>query len=386
MPKKRAIALLFSLLLVIGAWPASSTQAASATAALTPSSQSINVGQVTTVALQVQNVDNLFGYQVAIIFDPSLLEVIDADATKPGVQVALGTFLKADFVQQNGADNIVGAIVCVVSQLAPSPAVTGSGTLLTITFRGKAQGVSNVRFTDLRLARSDGTEITTTRTDAQIAVGTTVPPTPTTIVPTATATVIAPTPTGTVVAPTPTATTGTPQPTPTPTATLVPGQQVIYVVQSGDTLYSIARRFGVSVQALIQINNITRPSFIRTGQRLIIPRGTAVTPTPSANPTIYVVQHGDTLYSIARRFGTTVQALALLNHIANPSLIFAGQRLIISGSGTPVPPPARVHIVQPGETLYSLARRYGTTVWAIVVANHLASANVIYVGQSLVIP
>jgi LysM repeat protein len=161
---------------------------------------------------------------------------------------------------------------------------------------------------------------------------------------------------------------------------------VIYVVQSGDTLYSIARRFGVSVQALIQVNNLARPGFIWVGQRLIIPRGTAATPTPSANPVIYIVQRGDTLYSIARRYGTTVQALALLNRIANPSLIFAGQRLIISGSGAPVPPHVRVHIVQPGETLYSLAHRYRTTVWAIAMANHLASPNVIYVGQSLVIP
>jgi putative chitinase len=101
------------------------------------------------------------------------------------------------------------------------------------------------------------------------------------------------------------------------------------------------------------------------------------------------VQRGDTLYSIARRYGTTVQAIALANKIANPSLIYVGQQLTIpGGSTTPPPPPpsGQVHIVQRGETLYSIARRYGTTHWAIAMANNLANPNVIYVGQRLVIP
>jgi LysM repeat protein len=161
---------------------------------------------------------------------------------------------------------------------------------------------------------------------------------------------------------------------------------VIYVVRYGDTLYSIARRFGVSVQAIAQINSISRPSYIQTGQRLIIPRGTCATPTPSANPIVYIVQKGDSLYSIARRYGTTVQALAVANHIANPSLIYVGQRLIIPGTGAPVPPPARIHVVQPGETLYSIARYYGVSVWTIAAANGIADINRIYVGQRLVIP
>jgi LysM repeat protein len=165
---------------------------------------------------------------------------------------------------------------------------------------------------------------------------------------------------------------------------------VIYVVRTGDTLYSIARRFGVTVTAIAQINSIANTRYIQVGQRLLIPRGPSVTPvpvTPLPDPPVYVVQRGDTLYSIARRYGTTVEAIALTNKIANPSLIYVGQRLTISGSTTiPTPPSGQIHVVQAGQTLYSIARHYGTTYWAIAMANNLANPNVIYAGQRLVIP
>jgi LysM repeat protein len=262
---------------------------------------------------------------------------------------------------------------------------------LTITFRGKAQGVSGVTFSDLKLAKSDGLEISVTRVSAEVSVGPTGQPTATptlTLTPTTT-----PTPTATSPAQTP-----TPGPSPTPTTTPVasptpiatPGQTIIYVVRMGDTLYSIARRFGVTVDALAQLNSIPNPRYIQVGQQLIIPRGTWITPvppTPQPNPVVYIVQWGDTLYSIARRYGTSVEAIALQNRIANPSRIYAGQRLVISGGTTPpVPPYTQIHVVRAGETLYSIARRYGSTYWAIAMANHLINPNVIYVGQRLVIP
>ena len=156
----------------------------------------------------------------------------------------------------------------------------------------------------------------------------------------------------------------------------------------GDTLYSLARRYGTTVTAIAQLNGITNTHRIWVGQRLIIPRGTGVVPTvtPSPNPTVYIVQRGDTLYSIARRYGTTVHAIAVANKIANPSRIYAGQQLVIPGGSTTPPPSGRIHIVQVGETLYSISRRYGTTYWAIAMANNLANPNVIYAGQRLVIP
>jgi LysM repeat protein len=424
--KVKPMSLLLLAVLLVASWPLSGALAANASAQLAPAFQTIGIAQTTTVTLNVQGVENLYGYQTAIIFDPNILEVVDADGSKPGTQVTLGTFLQPDFVQQNNADNSVGAIICVVSQLAPSAAVTGNGALLTITFRGKAQGLSDIHFTDLRLADVNGTAIPTTRQDAQIQVGTTPQPTasntststptntptatsttptatPTatsttpTATPTATSTTPTATPTATSTTPTatPTATSTTPTATPTatssaptatPVPTLAPGQTIIYVVRSGDTLYSIARRFGVSMQTLVQLNAISNPSYIWAGQKLIIPRGAYVTPVPGPNPAVYIVQRGDTLYSIARRYCTTVQALALANRIANPSLIYVGQRIIVPGGSYPPPPPGRVHIVQRGETLYSIARHYGTTAWAIAMANHLYNPNVIYAGQRLVIP
>ena len=131
-----------------------------------------------------------------------------------------------------------------------------------------------------------------------------------------------------------------PLPTPTPT----PSSGFYYTVQPGDTLSGIAWRFGTTVQAIVQANGILNPNLIFYGQVFWIPS----TGGDSTGSTIYVVRSGDTLYSIARRFGTTYQALAALNGLHYPYTIYVGRRLVISGSGTPgpTPPPSQqVHIV-----------------------------------------
>jgi len=108
--------------------------------------------------------------------------------------------------------------------------------------------------------------------------------------------------------------------------------------------------------------------------------------------TVHVVQAGDTLYSIARRYGVTVDAIAAANGIVNPSLIYVGQRLVIptggrlsTGSAT-TGGTGTVHVVQSGETLTRIALRYGVSIWAIAQANNLANVNYIYAGQRLIIP
>ena len=118
----------------------------------------------------------------------------------------------------------------------------------------------------------------------------------------------------------------------------------LYTVQNGDTLAAIARRFSSTVQTLVQRNNIANPDLIYSGQQLVVPDANGAPapppPSPTGDQTRYTVQRGDTLASIARRFGTTVLALVQANNIGNPNLIYVGRVLVIPGTGSaPTPPP-----------------------------------------------
>jgi LysM repeat protein len=161
-------------------------------------------------------------------------------------------------------------------------------------------------------------------------------------------------------------------------------QDGVYVVQRGDTLSNIAVRLGVSQTALAQANGIRNPDFIYVGQRLTVPGGSA--PGPATG--VHVVARGETLASIASRFGVSMSALAQANGLRNLDFIWVGQRLTIPAAGSPAPPPVPApvtgtHIVQVGETLARIAQRYGTTVAALVATNGLPNPNFIWVGQRL---
>jgi len=100
----------------------------------------------------------------------------------------------------------------------------------------------------------------------------------------------------------------------------------------------------------------------------------------------HVVCWGETLTRIAWRYGTTVQAIAAANGIWNPNCIYAGQVLRIPcPTWHPGPRPA-CHVVRWGETLFGIARMYGTSVWAIASANRIYNINYIRAGQCLIIP
>jgi LysM repeat protein len=169
-------------------------------------------------------------------------------------------------------------------------------------------------------------------------------------------------------------------PTQPPATTPVEG--VEHVVAWGETIEIIASRYGVSAQDIVAANNLTNPDLIRAGDVLIIPGAAA----PSEEPGVHIVRQGETLKSIASMYGTTVEALAMANGIVNPNYIWVGQRLTIPGSGAPSEASGQTYVVQTGDTLSSIAVQFGTTAWAIAYANNLPNVNVIYVGQTLIIP
>lgn len=160
-----------------------------------------------------------------------------------------------------------------------------------------------------------------------------------------------------------------------------------YVVSWGDTLSSIALRYGTTVSAIVQANEVIDPDFISVGQRLAIPTASAA-PTGSG---LYMVRVGDTVSAIAARYQTTVQRLVQMNGLTNANFIVVGQRLAVPDGGSREPAVvsggnSTVYQVQRGDTLIAIAVRFRVKMWDIVLANNIANASLIYVGQSLIIP
>jgi len=172
-------------------------------------------------------------------------------------------------------------------------------------------------------------------------------------------------------------------PPPPPTATPVPGGTGFeYTVQVGDTLWGLAIRFGTTVEAIKTRNGLTA-DVIYKDQKLIIP----VAGGESAETITHIVQAGENLFRIALKYNTTVEAIAAANNIVNPNFVYAGQKLtVIKGSGTTPVSGVRYHVVQPGETLWSIALKYNTTAWAIANYNGISNINLIMAGRTLRIP
>ncbi len=176
-----------------------------------------------------------------------------------------------------------------------------------------------------------------------------------------------------------------------------------HVVVRGDTVWDLAASYGVAVSDLLRANSLDAMATIRIGQTLAIPipanspgQPAAIAPAPIQAST-YIVAGGDTVWSIARRFQTSVTALAQSNTLRNPSLIRVGQALTVPArTATPVlatdsnigsvSPTSSTYVVQAGDTVSSIAARYGTTVPGIVATNALANPAMIRIGQVLTVP
>ena len=145
-----------------------------------------------------------------------------------------------------------------------------------------------------------------------------------------------------------------------------------YQVKSGDTLWGIARRFGISVDELKSANNLTSNA-LSIGQNLYIPKKKDDTTTEENE--VYIVKSGDTLYGIAKKFGISVDDLKSLNNLTS-------NNLSISSSSTEK---AKTYTVMKGDTLYGIASKFGVSVNDLKALNNLSS-NTLSIGQVLKIP
>lgn len=159
------------------------------------------------------------------------------------------------------------------------------------------------------------------------------------------------------------------------------GSTNYYVVKAGDTLWTIAKNNGISVNELKQINNLSNNS-LSIGQILKLNTNNEQTDKEDISNNIYhQVTKGDTLYSLAQKYNTSVTNIKKLNNLSNNNLSI-GQNLLIKSS---TPTMENIYIVKRGDNLYSIAKNYNTTVDEIKKLNNLSSNN-LSIGQTLIIP
>lgn len=158
----------------------------------------------------------------------------------------------------------------------------------------------------------------------------------------------------------------------------------LYTVKSGDTMYFIAKRYGVPLNVLIFANpQIPDPNVIYPGQVICIPASYP----PVCKGQLYEIKPGDTMFLISQRYGVPLNVLIFANpQITNPDVIFPGQIICIPTS-YPAKCNGQLYTVQQGDTLFYIARRFGVPLSALIAANpQIPNPDLIYPGQIICIP
>ena len=145
-------------------------------------------------------------------------------------------------------------------------------------------------------------------------------------------------------------------------------------VRAGDTLWAIAREYGTTVEAIARENRIVDPNRIFAGERLRI-----TLPTRGNGEEIYTVRRGDTPISIAGKFGVTLSALEDRNGLERGETIYAGDKLSIPGARMS----GEFYVVRPGDTLFYISRRTGVPIRTLVGINRIKDPDLIYAGEHL---
>lgn len=157
-----------------------------------------------------------------------------------------------------------------------------------------------------------------------------------------------------------------------------------YKVRRGDNLSLIARRFGVSIAQLRQLNNLHGRSTIYVGQKLKVKSGEPTRSTAGGSTSTYTVQRGDNLSTIAEQHSMSMSKLRRLNNLRGRSTIYVGQKLKVTGQAVAsASSDASFHIVKRGDNLIEIADRYGVSLNTLRKLNGLYGRSTIYVGQKL---
>ena len=149
-----------------------------------------------------------------------------------------------------------------------------------------------------------------------------------------------------------------------------------YIVKKGDTIYSIARVYNTTVDNIKKLNNLTS-NYLSIGQKLIV-KSIPSTSNSNVDSNYYIVKKGDTLYSIARIYNTSVDNIKRLNSL-NSNILSIGMKLIIPSNNT------IEYIVNKGDNLYNISKKYNVSVKDIMNVNGLNSTN-LSINQKLIIP
>ena len=183
------------------------------------------------------------------------------------------------------------------------------------------------------------------------------------------------------------------------------GQLVYYTVKPGDTLWSIAQNYDVSMEGILAVNYLSNKDILSVGQKLEIP---AMGGSNQGNKKIqtveYTVAKGDSLWNIAQKYNIKMHEIISINQLENITQLSVGQKLklpvselavasgqetktIVTSTGTQEEKPKDViHIVQKGETLWGISRKYQVSIQSITSANRISESSRLIVGQKLTIP
>lgn len=184
------------------------------------------------------------------------------------------------------------------------------------------------------------------------------------------------------------------------------GSGTVHYVTFGETLYSIAMQYGVSANAILQINGLANPDLIYVGQPLVIPGvlggpgGYAPEPKAYGCANFHIVSAGETLSGIAYSYGVSLQELLNHNYLYNSNVVYVGQQICLPPraqkgyipqpasyhQGYSMPANTYYHTVRNGETLHWIAQQYGVNYLDIVNSNNMTNAGLIWAGQRLYIP